>query len=144
MTDKLERLFSGEEPPGVYRLTQRMSVASLAGMPRVRLAAVPSGRRAHRFEGRFLGCLRRRDGLSRLLRAQLGRAGGLGGIGLGAGGGVPVLYDHTGDFAEAQPEEFAVAVDILRSVAAYWRETPTPMVVLLRGTGRGAAQVPRL
>ena len=59
-------------------------------------------------------------------------------------GGYLVLYDHIRGFAEAQPEEFAVAVDILRSAAAYWRETPTPMVVLLRGTGRGAAQVPRL
>ena len=47
-----------------------------------------------------------------------------------------MLYDHAGEFAAANPADFAVALDILRSSVASWRDTATPMTVLLRGAGR--------
>jgi len=58
--------------------------------------------------------------------------------------GYVVLFDHAGRFALGQPEEWVIAVDILRSAVEYWRPTPTPMVVLLRGAGRAASGLPQL
>ena len=58
--------------------------------------------------------------------------------------GYLVLYDDAGRFAAARPEEFAVALDVLRTAVERWRATETPMVVLLRGAGRAAPGAPRL
>ena len=146
MTDKLERLFSGEVPPGVYRFTLRTSVASLARH------AARHGWRLFHLDGRqiaskadFLaGCAAAMDFPAYFGHNWDALEDSARDLAWAPAGGYIVLYDGAGGFAEAQPAEFVVALDILRSAAAYWRETPTPMVVLLRGMGRGAAQVPRL
>jgi len=57
--------------------------------------------------------------------------------------GYLLLYEGAGRFARAAPGDFAVALGILDDVVGYWRATPTPLAVLLRGLGRGYA-VPRL
>lgn len=47
-----------------------------------------------------------------------------------------VLFDHAGRFAAAEPEEFATALDILRSAVEARRTSDAPLVVLLQGAAR--------
>jgi RNAse (barnase) inhibitor barstar len=49
-----------------------------------------------------------------------------------------ILYDGVATFAAQEPRQWATALDVLRTAAAHWRTTPTPLYVLLRGT-RGLA-----
>ena len=58
--------------------------------------------------------------------------------------GYLVVFDGAGGFARLQPDEFAVAVEILRESARRWDALGIPLVVLLRGAGRAAGDVPRL
>jgi hypothetical protein len=53
--------------------------------------------------------------------------------------GIAVIVDGADRFARAQPEEWAVARDILAGAAASWRQTGAPMIVLLRGAKTAAA-----
>lgn len=48
--------------------------------------------------------------------------------------GYVLLYDGVDAFAQADPNQWAYALDTLRSAADYWRKTDTPMLVLLTGT----------
>lgn len=43
-----------------------------------------------------------------------------------------VLYSHPERFAETEPEQFAIALDVLASTVDYWSQTDTPMYVLLQ------------
>lgn len=61
-----------------------------------------------------------------------------------AGRGFIVLYDDAGRFASAQPEQFAVARDVLRSAVAAWLAHGVPMFVLLRGANVAAADLRKL
>ena len=58
--------------------------------------------------------------------------------------GYLVVFDWAGGFARAQPDEFVVAVEILRESVKRWDALGIPLVVLLRGAGRTADDVPRL
>jgi hypothetical protein len=54
-----------------------------------------------------------------------------------------VLFDHAGRFAAAEPEEFATALDILRSAVEARRTSDAPLIVLFQGAAR-ATDVTRL
>ena len=54
-----------------------------------------------------------------------------------------VLFDHAGRFAAAEPEEFATALDILRTAVEARRTSDAPLAVLLQGAAR-ATDVARL
>jgi hypothetical protein len=147
MNEILTALFEGRVEPGVYRLISRAAVATLRGE-----AAQHSWRFAH-LEGRNI------TGKADFLRASAAALTFPAYSGrnwdaleenlrdlswMPAGRGTLVLYDHAGVFAAAHPTDFAVALAILRSAIASWREAGAPMAVLLRGAGRAAAGVPRL
>jgi hypothetical protein len=147
MNDRLRLLLDGSLSPGIYRFDSRARPATVAGQ------AEKQSWRAFDLDGdqigsksEFLRAAARamsfpthfgnnwdalEDSLRDLAWAPTER-------------GYLVLYDHAGRFASAQPDEFATALDILRSAVGFWQGTPTPMVVLLRGAGRSASGVPRL
>ncbi len=58
--------------------------------------------------------------------------------------GYVLLYDHVEHFAGDDPAQWSIALDILRDAAAYWRDTGTPMFILLRGTRGTVPTVPLL
>jgi hypothetical protein len=45
--------------------------------------------------------------------------------------GYLVVYDHWGDLADADPASHRTLMDVFDTTVAYWRETGTPMAVLL-------------
>lgn len=49
--------------------------------------------------------------------------------------GYVLLYDHVILFAQAHPDEWATARDILSDAAASWQANGVPFYVLLRGLG---------
>ena len=60
------------------------------------------------------------------------------------GRGFVLLYDRAAPFIRHAPDQWAVALDILQGATDYWRDTPTPLLVLLRRTEGLAPQLPRL
>lgn len=147
MNDKLQDLLTGAAAPGIYRLTSRRTPANIAAQAEVRGWRVFHLDGAHvASKNEFLAACAQAmgfpahfghnwdalvDSLRDLSWAPAGR-------------GYLVLYDNAGRFAAAQPQEFATAVDILRSSVTSWQEKASPMVVLLRGAGRAAGDVPKL
>lgn len=45
--------------------------------------------------------------------------------------GYLVVYDHGGDLADADPAAHRTLMDVFDTTVGYWRETGTPMAVLL-------------
>jgi hypothetical protein len=58
--------------------------------------------------------------------------------------GYLLIFDQAERFARAQPEEFATALDILRDGIKSWQAQSTPMIVILRGLGQAASDLPQL
>lgn len=58
--------------------------------------------------------------------------------------GYLVLFDEPDQFATRDPEQWAVARDILADSIRFWRKQDTPMVVLFRRAGRALPDVPWL
>lgn len=144
MTQTLEALLAGKLSPALYRCSTRMRATTI-----IRLAE-RQGWRVYRLDGRaiddkpaflsqvagvlqfpsyfghnwdaFEECLN--DMLWALDRPAL------------------LLFDHAGRFAAAEPEQFALALDILAAAAEHRRADPAPLVVLLQGAGRRAAYLP--
>ncbi len=58
--------------------------------------------------------------------------------------GYLVVFDGVAHFAQAQPDEFAVALNILQDSVERWDKLGIPLLVLLRGAGRTAGDVPWL
>ncbi|TDD91735.1 hypothetical protein E1298_11490 [Actinomadura rubrisoli] len=58
--------------------------------------------------------------------------------------GYMVLYESWADLAEADQRSFRTALDVFAGAVEAWRDTPTPMTVLLSSVGVEAAGVPRL
>jgi RNAse (barnase) inhibitor barstar len=133
------RSWRGGVAPGFYRLQSRARpewLAALAGRNGWRYVYLDGARIASKAEFmaavaqamQFPGYFGRNwDALEDSLRDLAW---------LPARSGYLVLYDAAGKFARQQPDEFAVALDVLRSAVDFWRGTPTPMTVLVRGAGR--------
>jgi len=147
MTDRLTDLLAGLIPPGLYRLTQPLAAAEIA-----RRAAQHGWRFAH-LDGQqiaskpaFLAaCAGALDFPGRFGKNWDALADSVRDLSWApAERGYLVLYEDAGVFAAAAPADFLVALDILRSAVASWRETATPMTVLLRRTGRAARLISRL
>jgi hypothetical protein len=147
MNDRLTDLLTGHVSPGIYRLTQPTAAAEIARR------AAQHGWRFARLDGRqiaskaaFLAAFaaalefpayfgRNWDALADSVR-DLSWAP--------AERGYLALYEDAGVFAAAAPADFTVALEILRSAVASWRETATPMTILLRRAGRAAPLIPKL
>ncbi|WP_242908607.1 barstar family protein [Actinomadura terrae] len=58
--------------------------------------------------------------------------------------GYVVLYESWAELAEADQASFRTILDVFADAVEAWRDTPTPMTVLLPSTGAEVAGVPRL
>ena len=58
--------------------------------------------------------------------------------------GYLLLYDEPARFSLAQPDQWQIALDILRDAVEYWRRRDTPFYVLLRRTHGAAPDAPFL
>jgi hypothetical protein len=140
-------LLGGRRAPSVYRLPSRAGEKAVADW------AIQSGWRFFHLDGQQIGSK------SDLLAACAGAmefpctfghnwdalADSLRDLSWApAARGYLVLYDHVDRLAAAQPQDLAVALDIFQSTVDFWRATPTPMAVLLRGAGRALPRIPWL
>ena len=144
MSSKLEELLAGNLPPGIYRTRARPD--------RVREMAEGRAWRFFRLDGtaiankqQFLEACARElcfppyfggnwDALEDSLRDLSW---------VPARRGYVLVYDDAGRFAEGDPVNFGVALSILDDAVNYWRDTSTPMVVLVRGLPAELAELPR-
>ncbi len=146
MSDKVEALFSGAVAPGIYRTGLRTAPATLAH------AAESRGWRTFHLDGSALATktqfleasARAMDFPSYFGHNWDAFEESLNDMGWAPAQGYLVVFDGVEYFARAQPEEFAVALDILRDSVRRWHELGTPLIVLLRGAGRTANDVPKL
>lgn len=146
MSDRVEALFSGAVAPGVYRTGLRTAASTLAR------AAERHGWQAFHLDGRALTTKAQfLETSARALRipSYFGHnwdafEESLNDLSWAPAQGYLVVFDGAGDFAAAEPDEFAVALDILRESVRRWHASGLPLVVLLRGAGRAADGVPRL
>lgn len=58
--------------------------------------------------------------------------------------GYLVLYESWADLADLDQGAFRTALDVFAEAVETWRDTPTPMTVLLSSVGVEVAGVPRL
>lgn len=58
--------------------------------------------------------------------------------------GYLVLFDEPDQFAAHDPEQWAVARDVLDDTVRFWRKQGTPLVVLFRRAGRAMPDIPWL
>ncbi len=56
--------------------------------------------------------------------------------------GILILYHDVDRFAKAHLQDWAVALDILKSAMTFWRKSRRPMIVLLRGDASSASDAP--
>lgn len=143
MTNTLDALLRGELSPGLYRCSSRVRLATIIRQ------AEAHGWRVHRLEGRAIGS--KADLLSRAAEtlrfpAYFGHNWDafeecLNDMSWAPGGPALLLFDHAGRFAAAEPEQFAVALEILAAAVANRQDGPAPLAVLVRGGGRAVAHL---
>jgi hypothetical protein len=146
MSDQVEALFSGAVAPGVYRASLRTAAATLAR------AAERHGWRAFHLDGSVLAT--KTQFLAASARAMdfpsyFGQnwdafEESLNDMSWAPAQGYLLVFDGVAHFAQAQPDEFAVALDVLGQSVKRWGKLGKPLVVLLRGAGRTAGAAPRL
>lgn len=146
MSDALARLLAGEMAPNVYRYGSRANASSIVER------ATEAGWRCVVLPGRdidskaaLLGALAQAldfpdwvghnwDALLDALRESWAPAQR----------GYLLIWEGAGRLARAEPETFATALAVLRDAVAYWRDTATPLAVLVRGPGYAWRLLPRL
>jgi len=146
MSDQVEALFSGAVAPGVYRASLRTAAATLAH------AAERHGWRAFHLNGSdlatkaqfLIASARAMDFPSHFGHNWDAFEESLNDMSWAPAQGYLVVFDGVAHFAQAQPDEFGVALDILRESVKRWQKMGIPLIVLLRGAGRTANAVPRL
>jgi hypothetical protein len=146
MSDKVEALFSGAVAPGVYRTGLRTAASTLTR------AAERHGWQAFHLDGRELTTKTQFiETSARALRfpSYFGHnwdafEESLNDLSWAPAQGYLLVFDSAGHFAEAEPDAFAVALEILRESVRRWHELGIPLVVLLRGAGKAADGVPWL
>jgi hypothetical protein len=146
MSDIFNDLLTGTVAPGMYRAGSHVSAAEIERQ------AAEHGWRVYRINGRKV-----KDKAGFL--AESARAldfpsyqghnwdafeESLNDLATDTDGRTLVLFDAAGQFAEANPEEFAVARSILATAVENRRKTEWPMAVVLRGGGKEVAQLPVL
>ena len=143
MNVRLEDVFAGAVPSGVYRYHGRESPDAMAD------AAASSDWAFFYLDGRDIG-----DKASFI--AAVGAAArfpaysaanwdaleeSLRDLSWAAGSGHLILWEDARVMARSSPAEFATAVGVLRACAEFWERRGTPMIVLLRRTGLGTAML---
>jgi RNAse (barnase) inhibitor barstar len=146
MKDQVEALFSGAVAPGIYRTKLLTSAAALAR------AAKRHSWQAFCLAGQELTS--KAEFLAAIAQAMhfpsyFGRNWDafeecLNDLSWVPAKGYLLIFDQAERFARAQPEEFATALDILRDGIKSWQAQSTPMIVILRGLGQAASDLPQL
>lgn len=143
---KLETILKGGVAPGVYRFASRAKAET------IQEEAAAQGWRCFHLDGQAIA-----DKTSFIAACQAafslpGYFGKnwdaleecLNDLSWAPAAGYIVLYDHVANFAEQDPTNWGTALYILRDAAGNWGHAGTPMVVLLRQTGRLEQPVPEL
>ncbi len=147
MNTRIADLLAGVRAPGVYRLR------SPAGEPAIADWARRSGWRFFHLDGQRIAtksdllaaCAAAMDFPSTFGQNWDALADSLRDLSWApAARGYLVLYDDADRLAGARPQDLAVALEIFQDAVDFWRATPTPMTILLRGTGRALRQIPWL
>ncbi len=146
MTETLAALLRGELPTAVYRFSGRARPATITRL------AEAHGWRVYRLEGREIGGkaeLLSRSAEALRFPAYFGHNWDafeecLSDIAWGPEGPALLLFDRAGRFAAAEPEQFAVALEILAAAVANRRGGPAPLAVFVRGGGQATAHLPEL
>lgn len=141
----LHDLLTGGVPPGIYRLPSRASLRA------VQQAAGQHGWRIRRIMGRRIAdkpAFLAESARSLHFPKYFGHnwdafEESLNDLAYDTAERTLVLFDHAGRFAAAEPEEFATALDILRTAVEARRTSDAPLIVLLQGAAR-ATDVARL
>jgi hypothetical protein len=144
--NKLEALFSGSAAPGVYRTDLRIPAPALVRK------AERHGWQAFHLDGRELATKGEfLEAGARALRfpSYFGHnwdafEESLNDMSWAPAPGYLVVFDGASAFARAQPDEFGVALDIFRESVRRWQQQGTPLIVVLRGAGGAADDVPWL
>jgi hypothetical protein len=132
---KLETVFKGERPAGLYRFRSKASAAT------VRRHAEAAGWRCFTLDGREI------NDKASFLRACAAAmefpdyAGKnwdafeelVNDLSWAPADGYMVLYDHAGNYELSQPRSWVTAMDILEEAARAWGDSGTPFYVLIRG-----------
>jgi len=136
MSNKLEALFAGDVPSGIYKLPSRASIES------VRHAAENAGMRFAYVDGKNI------DDKTSFIKA-VGEPLDFPGYSAKnwdafeesmndlswapSDNGYVILLDKAGAFEESQPRAFKTALEILGDVSKSWGDAGTPMLILVRG-----------
>jgi hypothetical protein len=147
MSDRLQEMLDGSIAPGLYRWSSR------ADATRVAARAERAGWRCFHLDGRRIAdkatllseCAlvmgfpayfgRNWDALDECLRDLSWTP---------AKRGYLLLFDDASRLAGAYPDDWAVALDVLRRAVEHWRASARPMAVLLRRAGPAGRDIPRL
>ncbi len=136
----VEKIVSGAVPPNVYRLRSRAHASTIIdGFATHGWRCFPIQGRAISDKASFLVACQ--DAFA--LPAYFGHNWDaldecLNDLSWAPAAGYAVLYDHVDRLVAYAPHDWYVALEILCDAMLAWAETPTPMYILLRYTGRAA------
>lgn len=148
----LTRLVEGDLKPGVYQW-RTAAVPGAVGDTGWTARAGEEGWRAYHLDGRRA---RGKDAFLALCAEVFGFPDWFGGnwdaledcladlSWAGARKGFVVLYESWAELAEADQASFRTALAVFKGAVEIWRDTATPMTVLLSSVGVEVAGVPRL
>ncbi len=142
----LDRILGGIHPPGVYRFADSMGAADV--LRRVERRGWVGWRLSGRLienKTAFLAVCNESMGFP----AYFGRNWDafeecITDLRWAPATGYVLLYDEPARFAIAQPDQWRMALDILRAAVEYWQRRDTPFFALLRRTHGVAPDVPFL
>ncbi|MGQ9903964.1 MAG: barstar family protein [Anaerolineae bacterium] len=141
---KLRALLAGDIPPGMYRLALRVP------LDQVRDTVEQTGWRYAYINARgvaskpafldvFASALRFPDYFGRNWDAFEECLADLSWQSFDGTKGIVIVLDQPDDFARSQPDEWAIACDVLASAVAAHAQTGRPLIVLLRASKTSAA-----
>lgn len=141
---KLRALLAGDVEPGIYRFASRIPVDQVcdaveqAGWRCVCVDArgIASG---SAFLDVFASALRFPDYFGRNWDAFEECLADLSWQSFDGTKGIVIVLDRPDDFARSQPDEWAIARDVLASAVAAHAQTGRPLIVLLRASKTSAA-----
>jgi len=141
---KLRALLAGEIEPGLYRFASRIApsqVCDVVERAGWRCACIDARGIASKpaFLDAFAGALHFPDYFGRNWDAFEECLRDLSWGNFNGAKGVIIILDRPDGFARAEPEEWAVARDVLAGAVTTHAQTGRPLVVLLRGSRTAAA-----
>ena len=140
---KLQALLAGEIPPGLYRYSSRAAAGQLSR------EAEQAGWRLFHVEGRSVGD---QDAFLKAFAEALNFPNHFGmnwdafeaclrdlsWLHPEQAKGFVIVYTAAGLYAKSQPEQWTAALAVLRNAVESWRQTATPMAIVLRGANKTA------